>query len=380
MKRKVVIIYKYISQYRRPFFEQLRDRLMLMNIELVLVYGSPGPIDSKKQDAIDIEWGKKVNNRVFSVAKRELYWQPILPYLKGADLVIVEQANKLLINYLLLMLNVIGLKKVAFWGHGKNFQAKPSSLPSETIKRFLATKVHWWFAYNNLSADVVRSYGFSEERISVVQNAIDSDHLSYGLASLNQSDIQKRKHDLGISGNNVCLYVGGMYPEKRLEYLKEALLLIHSKVPDFEMIFIGSGIDAPLVEDMARTYPWVHYSGPKFENENIPYFGLSKLFLMPGLVGLAILDCFALDLPLVTTKIPYHSPEIEYLNPGINGVMVEEFNSPEAYADEVIYLLTHEDQRQKLVEGCRISKKIYTIDKMVGLFAEGVQKALNYEY
>jgi hypothetical protein len=100
MKRKVVIIYKYISQYRRPFFEQLRDRLMLMNIELVLVYGSPGPIDSKKQDAIDIEWGKKVNNRVFSVAKRELYWQPILPYLKGADLVIVEQANKLLINYL----------------------------------------------------------------------------------------------------------------------------------------------------------------------------------------------------------------------------------------------------------------------------------------
>jgi L-malate glycosyltransferase len=38
--------------------------------------------------------------------------------------------------------------------------------------------------------------------------------------------------------------------------------------------------------------------------------------LMPGLVGLAVLDAFADGIPRVTTVIEYHSPEIEYLVPG----------------------------------------------------------------
>jgi hypothetical protein len=47
----------------------------------------------------------------------------------------------------------------------------------------------------------------------------------------------------------------------------------------------------------------------------VPYFILSKLVLMPGLVGLAVLDASALEVPLVTTAVPYHTPELTTLKP-----------------------------------------------------------------
>lgn len=39
--------------------------------------------------------------------------------LEGSDLAIVEQASKLLLNHILVMQNVISIRKVASWGHGK---------------------------------------------------------------------------------------------------------------------------------------------------------------------------------------------------------------------------------------------------------------------
>ena len=50
---------------------------------------------------------------------------------------------------------------------------------------------------------------------------------------------------------------------------------------------------------------------------------MSKLFLMPGLLGLAVLDAEVMGLPVVTTRYPWHSPEIAYLRDGETGVIVD---------------------------------------------------------
>ena len=41
-----------------------------------------------------------------------------------------------------------------------------------------------------------------------------------------------------------------------------------------------------------------------------PYLYVSKLLLMPGLVGLSVMDSFVGTCPLVTTDVAVHSPEI----------------------------------------------------------------------
>jgi glycosyltransferase involved in cell wall biosynthesis len=375
-KRKVVIIYKFIPQYRQPFYEALRGKLDSMGIELNVIYGQPDVNEAQKGDEVDLQWGRRVHNTYFNFGKWRLCWQPVLSLIQDADLVIVEMANKLLINYILLLQNVFGVKKVAFWGHGRNFQSKKEHRFSEWIKKILSTKIHWWFAYNNLSAQVLHKLGYPFNRITIVQNAIDTGRLRIGLEKLTSEEIERTRREIGLLGQHVGLYVGGMYPDKRLGFLFESLFLIKAGISDFEMIFIGSGSDAYLVQNMAEKNSWVHYLGPKFGSEKVRYFALSKLFLMPGLVGLAILDCFTLQVPLVTTNFEGHSPEIEYFKAGTNGIMVNHPNNPQLYAQAVIDLFLDENARLKLVEGCRASGLEFSIEKMVENFAGGIDLAL----
>lgn len=373
---KIAIIYKTLPRYRRDFFYGLREMLAQNNIELLLLYGQPSDRDALKNDTIDLEWAVKVPNMIFELGRSEFYWQPVLHYLKDVDLVIVEQASKLLVNYVLLIQNWLGIRKLAFWGHGKNFQETTANLLGEWIKRQVSTRVHWWFAYNEMSANVVREMRFPGERITIVQNAVDTNFLVHALQDLKPAQVKKIRQELNLYSPNVGIYAGGLYPEKRIPFLLESLQIIRRQVPDFEMIFIGGGVDAHFVEQSASQYPWIHFVGPKFDSDKIPYYAISKVFLMPGLIGLGILDTFALKTPLVTTNVPMHSPEIEYLQNGVNGIMVANSTDSTAYANAAIHLLENEDARLQLVNGCRSARKIYTVENMVERFVEGVLLAL----
>ena len=374
--RRVAIVHKCLPQWRRRFFELLRDRLAQEAIHLQLIYGQPGAKDAAKKDTVDLEWAQRIENRIVRFCGRELYWQPCLHFLRGADLVIVEQASKLLVNYVLQARYLLGGTRLAFWGHGKNFAQYDSHWLGEFLKHRVSRRVHWWFAYNAKSAAVVQSLGFPADRTTLTQNAIDTRALIAATRRFDPSALRGLCDVLELRGRNVCLYAGAMYRDKRLLFLLEACELIRRWVPDFEMIFMGAGIDAGIVTEAAMRHSWIKYIGPKFDHEKVPYFMLSKLFLMPGVVGLAVLDAFALAVPLVTTAVPGHGPEIDYLDDGTNGILVHRVQSPAAYARTVAELLRDEQQRQLLIEGCRAAAEIYTVENMVERFAVGVMQAL----
>jgi len=377
IKHKVAIIYRYIPQYRYGFYENLRNRLLDEGVELVLIYGQPGANDRLKGDAVEIPWGIKLKNRILHTVRTELYWQPAMKYIRDADLVIVEQANKLLLNYYLILMNIIGRKKIAFWGHGKNFQSTSRNKTSELIKKWISSKVSWWFAYTEKCAQIVRENGFPADQITVVQNAIDTKNLIAARKKITTEQINELKKALHIRGSNVGLYVGAMYNERKLDFLLESCNLIRSYIQDFEMIFIGKGKDQKSVENMAQENQWVHYVGPKFDDEKIPYFALANVFLMPGSVGLAILDCFALGVPLITTEDPDHGPEMEYLKNGVNGIMVQDAYKPDQYAQAVSQILKDKGLYKSLIDGCKKSAGKYTLEQMVENFTQGVLKAIH---
>ena len=120
-------------------------------------------------------------------------------------------------------------------------------------------------------------------------------------------------------------------------------------VPDFHLLIIGGGPDAGIAEAAAAELPWVHYVGPKLGAEKTALASLGRVFLMPGLVGLGVLDSFAYGTPMVTTDVPYHSPEIDYLRHGENGLIVAD--DVRTYAEAVTELLTDEAWRLQLRRG-----------------------------
>ena len=373
--RKVLIAYKYVPQYRAPFFDQLREKLAADDIELTLVFGDATPGEASKKDASRLSWATYLRNRFFVIRGRYLIYQPILRLSRRFDLIIVEQANRLLVNPLLILMHRLRLRRVAYWGHGKNFQTREPGI-ARWLKSFLATNVGWWFAYNETSAEVVMALGFPSTRISRVMNTIDNHSLEVDLASVSDEDIQDLKTRLGVDTENVCLYIGGMYDLKRLDFLFEALVEIKLRVPDFRMIFLGSGVEKDKVEVFAREHPWCCFAGSQFGRQKAAYMKLCKLILMPGLVGLAIIDSFVAGLPIVTTDLSYHSPEIEYLQSGWNGVMVRQANDSQAFAGEVCSLLQNGASLRHLREGCALSAQRYSMAQMVERFAHGIKEAM----
>jgi L-malate glycosyltransferase len=378
---EVAIVYRFLPEWRVAFFEGLRAALATQNIRLRLYYGkNPSQGNGTKKhrlkwgNEVDLEWATAVHNRLWNVAKYELIWQQLPRELFAADLIVFMQESSLLSNYAAAARASLGGKKTAFWGHGVNHQEGAASL-GNLFKRYYSTHVNWWFAYTQAVADRIAALGFPAEHITVVDNAIDTDALIAAAKRVTPVELTALRHELNLGNGPIGIYCGAMYPDKRLAFLTEACEKIRCLVPGFEMLFLGTGSDASIVKQFAETRPWVHYVGPKYGTDRVPYFLLSDVFLMPGLVGLAVLDCFALGTPLLTTDFPFHSPEIEYLQPGVDGIVSG--NSLGAYVAAVAEVLNSRELQERLKQGCRQKSQRYTNANMVQRFAGGIVAALD---
>ncbi|GAB4497622.1 MAG: hypothetical protein OHK0052_09510 [Anaerolineales bacterium] len=374
--RKVILIQKSISQYRKPLFEQMKKYLKQHAVDLVVIYGQPDKKDAQRKDTIDLEWGTKIQNRVWYWGSHEIYWQPVFSHLKNADLVIVEQASRLFANYLIWLLRSLGNFKFAFWGHGKNLKRYATHRLAEWVKHQISKRVDWWFAYTHGTAEIVAKSGFPRERITVLENSIDTKVLTQYLEALSSQTLQNLRELENIQTQNVALFIGGMYPEKQITFLLEAIEYIHNDLPNFQMFFIGDGIEAQYIRDFSATNPWVHFVGNKFENEKVAYFKLSKVLLLPAAVGLTVIDSFALETPLITIENMDHGPEIEYLSNGVNGILLPFPQTPRSYANRVVEFLTNPKEQTLLKQGCVKSRDAYSLENMVENFVQGILRAL----
>jgi len=247
---------------------------------------------------------------------------------------------------------------------------------SEKLKFWASRRVHWWFAYTERSAEVVRSLGYPRSRITVVNNSGDTKELVRARESYPQVDLEKLRTELDLEARTACIMAGSLTPERNIPFLLESALKIREAVPDFELLILGSGPEEQKLRNSVSTTPWVKLVGARFGSDMVPYFALCKLLLIPGLVGLHALDSFALQVPLVTLNLPKHGPEIVYLEDGVNSRILSGSATPGDYANEVVRLLRDEEQLQVLREGCRRSAQAYSAEDMSARFAEGIVRAL----
>lgn len=375
--RNVIIVQRVLPHYRIEFFKQLRESLLDSGVSLTLMYGQQKPGTVPETVKVEYEWAHFISNSYFNVLNTELVYQKLPRLLKESDLIIVEQANRLLVNYRLLFLRMLGNIKLAYWGHGRNLQSPEALNIKEKVKRKLMKSVDWWFVYTRLSATIVSAAGYPNKRITVVENSINTDEFKHALDSVTSGKLNLIREHLGLGAGPVALYCGGMYPDKKLLFLLEAVEMIRDEITDFNFILIGSGPDEILAQRAAKKYPWVHYIGSVYGQERAVYFSLSDVMLMPGLVGLAIVDSFVAGLPIITTDIPIHSPEIAYLENNVNGIMTAHLLKD--YVAATIDVLSDNECLSRLREGCSVSASRYTLGAMVENFSAGIFDCLGID-
>jgi glycosyltransferase involved in cell wall biosynthesis len=374
-EKKVVIVQATARHYRAKFFSALHGRLAQDHIDLRVIYSNPNAEDAKRCDCVELDASVGLKVRANWLFSNRLVYQHARQHLSDAHLVIVEHASRYLLNYALFANRVVSQRKIALWGHG--FNRTGTSL-GRFLRRLVLRLPDWWFAYSGVTLRYLLANGIPSEVTTNVQNAIDTEGLRRAAASISSEQAQALRRALRIGPEaRVGLYCGSLYPHKRLPMLIAACRRVQAFAPNFHLIIMGDGPDRNIVEDAVSRHSWIHYVGAKFGEDRASYFRIADLLLNPGLVGLGILDAFAVGLPVLTTDIPIHGPEIEYLDAGNNAIVTP--HDILAYADAVVGVLGNHELLGWLREGASRSGHKYTLENMVKNFTSGVEACLEYE-
>ena len=373
---KVTILQHRLLHYRVGLFEKLRAACGQRGIELHLVYGQPSPREALKRDTGRIQWAHEVTNRWMSVRSRDLLWQPVPRDLRDSDLIVLMQENRILSNYpFLLGRRLGGRARIAYWGHGRNFQSDRPTGARERWKAYWLNKVDWWFAYTGLTRNILTAGGFPAERITCLNNAIDNEQFIDDLQRVDAAALDALATEIDLEPRApLGLYCGSLYPDKRLDLMVDVAERIHRAIPAFRLVVIGDGPSRGELEKKLADRPWARCVGVKRGNAKAAYFKLAKFILSPGAVGLHVLDAFCAGLPMITTANARHGPEIEYLEHGVNGLILDD--DPESFSRSVIELLTDATRYAGVTAATKVAGRKYTLDNMIANFVAGIEACL----
>ncbi len=370
---KILILQPMLKQYRVALYEKLVGHLQSTGHEVRLVFGSPPKSEKARKDNVLLEKPYCYYPKSYWLFNSKLhYLKGALRHVFWADFVVTEQANKHLFNYALIFLHAVKLKRIAYWGHGQNFQGDPGSL-RERIKKFLAVHSDWWFAYTQGVADYITGLGYPTNQITVLNNAIDTQQFRDSLSALSGKEIAVFRKRFNLQDQHqIGLYCGSLYKERMIPFLLDTACELHKKIPNFILMVAGDGSEHKIVEEYARKYPFIHYLGAIFGQDKTLAFHCADIFLCPGPIGLAVLDAFAARLPVYSTMIDMHGPEVEYLTPGFNGRMT--LPDIQDYSQVIIKDLADPNTVADLSCNAYATGLQYTMEGMVNNFSQGFAK------
>ncbi len=365
MTATVVIVQELVPHYRVGFFRRLERLCAESGIDLHLVHGPEQPGASPRSVGPGVlpegqdHWvpGRRIGPFV---------WQPLPRALRHCDLVIVEHANRPILNHLLHLRRFLGLRRprFAFWGHERNRQGQATSW-REVLKRRLRSHCDFWFCYTDEVYEALTEVPPS--RKIAVNNAIDTEDLAERIRTLAATEA-KDPYNL--------LFIGSMRPDKRLDLLCEAMEIVFAQEPRATLSFVGDGPDAPIARAFCARHPdRTIWHGPLLGLDAAPALWRASAIVIPGAVGLVVLDSFVAQAPMITTfPNELHGPEIAYCNSMCNAIF--SLHDPRDYAQSICKWLHNSAIQLRLMSSCRESAKLHTLDRMAQNFMSGIKKFL----
>jgi glycosyltransferase involved in cell wall biosynthesis len=374
-RKQVTLVMPFLSEFRRPFFRQLAEDLEARGATLVVAHGAPYSRDqSERRDVVEIDGAVRLRQFHLWLAGRPLVHKRLGSLIGSSDVLVVDQSLRNLELYPLLLRQSAGHgPRIAMWDHGRTY-ARPQSRIEQSLKYALTRRACWFFAYTDGGARAVTDHGFPRQRVTVVQNSIDTAQLQRAAAAVSEDQLAGVRAEYGLAPGRTGLFLGALSPSKRLPFVIEAATETAGRLPGFKLLIAGAGSESELVARAAARTSAVVPVGQAFGERKALLGAAADVLLMPGPVGLCAVDSFALATPIATTPWPWHGPEFEYLEDGANALVAPD--DPQRYADAVADLLRDPGRLDGLRRGCRTAAERYTVEEMSRRFAAGLDQLL----
>lgn len=228
--------------------------------------------------------------------------------------------------------------------------------------------------------DYLLSVGIPRDRVGVVYSGVDAGAFS----SANQSEIERKKADLGIDGESTILYYGPMSPYRGVDELVQGIPSVLAKHPNSKFVFLGRTLKADkrshsLKERISKSNKTLFVEGVQSQESIIQYLHMVDIVVLPFRFWpyvecpLTILETMAAGKPLVTTNIGA-IPEV--VKNEETGLLVRPRSNEIASA--ITRLLENENMRARIGHEARqYVKRFHSWDLAVQKTREAFQNCLS---
>jgi len=362
--KTVAIIQDRIPQYRVPFFTRLSLVGSEDNVDYKVYTSDLDPFEQKN---VFLQASLKNMRLRFP---RNLYFHYQLDEIAKSDIVIIEQALHNPILLARLILDSKFKRKTLFWGHGGYWTKKNSALQNK-ILWFFVRRVSHFLVYTYGGAIRLIENGLPLDRITVLQNSIDSAAILGQIEVTGASDHSEWMKSNGLGSSNLGCFIGEFKKEKKLQFLFDAVRAIKLEVPDFQFVYFGYGDGLDSFKDLCKEHGWMIFGGVANELEKAQLSLAGAIILNPGRVGLIAVESIAMSCPMVTCRLnDQHAPEIEYLSEP-STIMMTEYDVT-AYANAVVQLLNNPESKKAMSQSLKELQPLYTVDVMANNFHSAV--------
>jgi L-malate glycosyltransferase len=356
MKPTVLVVQEQVPPYRVPFFRSLAAELSSRGLDLRVVSSSALP------DATDLgfSYQRIIASRYGLYALVEIYRE------RPAVLVLPHSGRFAPVATVTRLLQSHGRKQV-FWGMGMvgrfGKAAEGDRYPvGEAVRRSMLSTCDHYLSYTELSTANLLKNGYGAASITTLNNAVEA------LADPEQA-MWAQRVPLRI------LFVASLTEDK--EPLAAVAIVDQLRVlaPDATLHIVGDGPLRPQCVQAANARDWVHYHGARRGQDLRDLALTADIAMIPGRMGLAVLDMAGAGLPMATFADSRHHPEIVYLKDGINGLFLT--SDTNAAAKELEALLTDRPAIEQMRREALSTASKYTIQRMAENFADGVMASLS---
>ncbi len=235
------------------------------------------------------------------------------------------------------------------------FQSQEYSFITELrrcIERWVADKADKIVVPSEYLKGIVKKWGVSEEKITVIYNSLEGD--------ISKPNIKK---------DNIIFSAGRLVPWKGFDLLIEVM----RELPDdFKLFIAGVGPEEnnlkSLISNLKLDNKVVLLGGLNHEQMH-KYFGLAKVFaLNTSYEGLShiILESMQNSAPVVTTNIG-GNPEL--IKNDYNGLLVE-YNNKNQLRDAILKVVKNEQLQSKFIENSHKELARFSLETMLNRLSE----------
>ncbi len=237
-------------------------------------------------------------------------------------------------------------------------------------------KVEFISTVSQFIADGVKKlYPIAEDKLNVVYSAVDYEQIKPKWSEEVQQSRMAMRMKYGLESNKIILYIGRLGKKKGAHILIKAMEKVMKLHPEAALLFVGSkwyGSNATddyviHIQKKSKSLPgpviFTGFFAPKLIHT---YYNMGDIFVCASQweepLARVHYEAMAAGLPIITTN---RGGNAEVIEESKNGLLLNEFDNPEAMAGKIIYLLEHEEKGLEMGRyGRKMVEEKYTFNRV----------------